>query len=118
MVRGYHVYQDIWDALIGEKLVCAREPDNLRDPFVVAAVKSDAALGGTSLASTPYGSGSLNPHILCILTLEVLQQSHGRRRVRAYVWYEHVTKFSLKFFRERFRIHEINDPRNLSAIRY
>ena len=29
MVRGYHAYQDSWDALIGEELVCAREPDNL-----------------------------------------------------------------------------------------
>ena len=26
MVRGYHVYQDSWDALIGKELVC-----NLRD---------------------------------------------------------------------------------------
>ena len=46
MVRGYHAYQDSWDALIGEELVCAREPNNLRDPFAVAVVKSDAALGG------------------------------------------------------------------------
>ena len=61
MVRGYHAYQDSWDAFIGKELVCAREPDNLRDPFAVAVVKSDAALGGTSLASTPCGSDSLHP---------------------------------------------------------
>ena len=61
MVRGYHAYQDSWDALIGEELVCAREPNNLQDPFAVAVVKSDAALGGTSLASAPCGSGSLHP---------------------------------------------------------
>ena len=60
MVRGYHAYQDSCDALIGEELVCAREPDNLRDPFAVAVVKSDAAQGGTSLASAPCGSGSLH----------------------------------------------------------
>ena len=61
MVRCYHAYQDSWDALIGEELVYAREPDNLRDPFAVAVVKSDVALGGTSLASAPCGSGSLHP---------------------------------------------------------
>ena len=41
--------------------MCAREPDNLRDPFAVAVVKSDAALGRTSLVSAPCGSGSLHP---------------------------------------------------------
>ena len=65
MVRGYHAYQDSWDTLIGEELVWAREPypwpDNLQDPFAVAVVKSDAALGGTSLASAPCESGSLHP---------------------------------------------------------
>ena len=25
-IRGYHVYTDIWDAAIGEVLVCEREP--------------------------------------------------------------------------------------------
>ena len=60
MDRGYHAYQDSWDALIGEELVC-----NLRDPFAVAVVKSDAALRGTSFASAPCGSGSphtVHPH--------------------------------------------------------
>ena len=44
--------------------MCAREPDNLRDPFAAAVVKSDSALGGTSLVSTPCGSGSLH-HAYC-----------------------------------------------------
>ena len=60
MVRGYHAYQDSWDASIGEELVC-----NLQDPFAVAVVKSDVALGGTSLANAPCGSGSphtMHPH--------------------------------------------------------
>ena len=35
MVRGYRAYQD---TLIGKELVCAREPDNLQDPFAVAVV--------------------------------------------------------------------------------
>jgi hypothetical protein len=45
MVRGYHVYQDSWDALVDEELACAQEPDNLRDPFAVAVVKSRQTVG-------------------------------------------------------------------------
>ena len=28
-VRGYHVYQEIWEAAVGEVLVCEREPRNV-----------------------------------------------------------------------------------------
>jgi hypothetical protein len=45
MVRGYHVYQDIWDAIVHEELACARELDILRDPFAVAVVKSRQTVG-------------------------------------------------------------------------
>ena len=27
-VRGYRVYQRVWDAAIGENLICRREPTN------------------------------------------------------------------------------------------
>ena len=40
MVRGYLVYQHVWDASIHEELPCAREADNLQDPFAVAVMKS------------------------------------------------------------------------------
>ena len=40
MVRGYHMYQDSWDAAIGEQLPCNREPGNCKDPFAVAVVRS------------------------------------------------------------------------------
>ena len=33
--RGYHVYQRIWDAAIGEVLDCDREPDNAVDHYAV-----------------------------------------------------------------------------------
>ena len=29
-VHGYHIYKDIWDAIIGEELQCEREPDTNR----------------------------------------------------------------------------------------
>ena len=34
-VRGYHIYQDIWEANYGELLSCARETGNVFDPFAV-----------------------------------------------------------------------------------
>ena len=32
-VRGYHVYQRIWTAAVGEVLHCDREPTNSRDRY-------------------------------------------------------------------------------------
>ena len=42
-VRGYHVYQRIWTAAVGEVLHCEREPTNSRDRYTVA-VKNIRAL--------------------------------------------------------------------------
>ena len=39
MIRGYHEYQSIWEAEIGENLTCIREPGNVRDPYAVAVTK-------------------------------------------------------------------------------
>lgn len=36
MVRGYHVYKDIWEAALDEELPCQKEPLNIVDPFAVA----------------------------------------------------------------------------------
>ena len=35
-VRCYHVYKDIWAAVIVEELVCGREPTNMADRYAVA----------------------------------------------------------------------------------
>ena len=45
MVRGYHVYKDVWSAALGEQLSCQREPTNTRDPFAVAVVRSLVTVG-------------------------------------------------------------------------
>ena len=45
MVRGYHVYQEIWDAALGEQLSCKREPGNRKDPFAVAVVRALVTVG-------------------------------------------------------------------------
>ena len=27
-IRGYHVYKEVWEAVVGEALVCKGEPEN------------------------------------------------------------------------------------------
>ena len=44
-VRGYHVYQAIWAAAIGEELLCEREPTNAFDRYAVAVVRSSTIIG-------------------------------------------------------------------------
>ena len=44
-VHGYHVYKDIWNAVIGEELVCEREPDNKSDRYAVAVRKDRIIIG-------------------------------------------------------------------------
>ena len=40
-VRGYHVYQRIWTAAVGEVLHCEPEPTNSRDRYAVAVKKDE-----------------------------------------------------------------------------
>ena len=44
-VRGYHVYQAIWLAVIGEVLPCARERRNSTYRYAVAVVKDRQIIG-------------------------------------------------------------------------
>ena len=43
-VRGYHVYQDNWTPVIGERLNCEREEENPRDQYAVAIRNAVAAM--------------------------------------------------------------------------
>ena len=45
MVRGYHVYRDVWAASIGELLPCEREAGNASDRYAVAVMKDFAVVG-------------------------------------------------------------------------
>ena len=45
MVRGYHVYREIWSSTVGERLSCVREAENRRDPFAVAVERSGVTVG-------------------------------------------------------------------------
>ena len=44
-VQGYHIYKDIWTAMIGEDLLCEREPFNVVDRYAVAVLKDDTIVG-------------------------------------------------------------------------
>ena len=45
MIRGYHIYKDIWMAVDGEVLQSRRETSNGLDPFAVAVVKDSTVVG-------------------------------------------------------------------------
>jgi hypothetical protein len=45
MIRGYHIYKDVWTAIMDEELCCRREPFNTADPFAVAVVREDTVVG-------------------------------------------------------------------------
>ena len=43
-VRGYHVYQQVWEAAHGEMLVCSREARNRHDRYTVAVEKNGTVI--------------------------------------------------------------------------
>ena len=45
MVRGYHIYNSMWEAYVGEELLCQQEEDNAHDPYAVAVLKSATVVG-------------------------------------------------------------------------
>ena len=45
MIRGYHVYKEIWDAVVGEELECERDTTNHHDRFAVAILKDEVTVG-------------------------------------------------------------------------
>ena len=44
VVRGYHIYQSVWDAIIGENLICVMENDNSNDKFAVAVMRNNTII--------------------------------------------------------------------------
>ena len=73
MIRGYHVYKDIWNAVVNEELQCQREPFNSSDSFAVAVVR-----GGTIVGHVPRKISSVcslffleRMGLLCVKSQEV-----------------------------------------------
>ena len=44
-VHDYHVYKEIWEAAVGEILMCEREPRNTADRYAVAVKKGRTIIG-------------------------------------------------------------------------
>ena len=45
VIRGYHVYQKVWEPQMNETLDCKLEPTNEFDKHAVSVVKSDVVVG-------------------------------------------------------------------------
>ena len=45
VMRGYHVYKEVWTSMLGEELTCRREYDNFHDRFAVAVIKGNDIVG-------------------------------------------------------------------------
>ena len=43
-VRGYHGYQRVWEAVVGESLECEQETRNVKDRNVVVAKKAEKVI--------------------------------------------------------------------------
>ena len=44
-IRGYYVYMDIWDAVVGQELLLKWEPDNSEDSHAVAVLDEEVVVG-------------------------------------------------------------------------
>ena len=44
-ICGYHIYQEIWTAAVGETLVCERETNNNQDRYAVAVKRNGTTVG-------------------------------------------------------------------------
>ena len=56
VIRGYHVYKEIWDAELNEELTCEREVGNRSNTFAVAMKKDSVTVGHVPQAISPICS--------------------------------------------------------------
>ena len=70
MVRGYHVYRDIWAASIGEELPCECQEGNREDAYAVAVKKNGNIVGHVprKISTTSFMFLRRGGSILCQVT--------------------------------------------------
>ena len=77
-IRGYHVYKEIWQAVIGEELECDREPDNSCDRY---SEESPRQLELLLVHDQSYWySHSPEPQILHLRRYNIYAQMHTHTR--------------------------------------
>ena len=54
MIRGYHVYMEVWNAEVNEELQCEREIGNRSDMFAVAVKKGIVTVGHVYRQFVPF----------------------------------------------------------------
>ena len=62
MIRGYHIYKDVWSSFIGEVLCCRRDVRNHHDPFAIAISINGSKLSNfcrVTFMHGPFFCGSL-----------------------------------------------------------
>ena len=67
MVRGFHIYKDVWNPVVSDIRMCQREFGNLHDPYAVTVVRKDAVIVG----HIPY-----NNIVFMLLFLEEKWNNH------------------------------------------
>lgn len=74
VVRGHHVYKDVWTPFIGEELTVLREPENEYDCFAVSIILDGSVVGCVPKELSRHFSRFLlgGGEIMCEIT--------GRRR--------------------------------------
>ena len=44
-VRGYHIYQQLWEAAIGEELECQHERGKAADAYAISVIREGTVIG-------------------------------------------------------------------------
>ena len=44
-VRGYHIYQSVWDSCVGEMLHCGSDRHNSHDRYAISVTKDETIVG-------------------------------------------------------------------------
>ena len=45
VIRGHHIYKEVWEPIHGQILQCARETSNMFGPFAVSIINNGKILG-------------------------------------------------------------------------
>lgn len=69
VVRGYHVYQDNWEATHGVILSCVRETGNASDPFAVCVKKHGAMCQEKFRPFVHYFCGAMESLVVKVLVV-------------------------------------------------
>ena len=77
--RGFHVYMDIWNPVIGELLKCKREPTNEVDKHAVAIMCSDSLVKESVVGHIPHNISKFSSMFLTIPSTAIEVEVLGKR---------------------------------------